>query len=282
MRHASALLTTATLFTLALASTAGAAVLDESFDPSTFDTAFTAGELDPTSRTGSQPSWYRYTLNDATHYVSDSAGELIVGEADDTTGGTNVTFNAVTLANAGDAVTLTFDAYRSSGTAENGFDFRFALLNTSGSITGHGSFPSNVDGIRVDSGIGTQTASRYGVIDNGDDLDGNPNDNGAGFTGSWGSALTDDVQTFALSITRNASDGLDLEVSIDGNPIAASAVTLAAGDVPTYTFDNFSALVKQDVGFNLDNVTVDFVPEPASLALLGLGSLLIVGRRPRA
>jgi PEP-CTERM motif len=98
--------------------------------------------------------------------------------------------------------------------------------------------------------------------------------------------------TFTISATRNASDGLDLVATMSGGNIGGTGlVSVSATDASPngFGFDTFSLRPSNDTTtateFNASLFSVEtnarVVPEPATLALLGLGSLLIAGLRRR-
>jgi hypothetical protein len=123
-------------------------------------------------------------------------------------------------------------------------------------------------------------------------------------SGNWGTSLNnglgnmlagyaDNTQyTFTISATRNGSDGLDLVATMSGGNIGGTGlVTATATDASPngFGFDTFSLRPSGDATtateFNTSLFSVEtnaqVVPEPATLALLGLGSLLIAGLRRR-
>ena len=262
---------------LALPLSAQTTLLDETFDPADFN-EYGGGntDLNPSDpKNSGDPSWYRYAISDSEFFVTDPGGELNMDK-----NGTNVNFSSFSLDNTGDSITLEFDATY-LGSDSNGLDFRIAL--TDANIGGNGGFPNDVDGLRADLGYGGSTASRFGVIDDGDDMDGNLNANGKGFFGSFNAGITSTTTTNEWTITRNASDGLDLSFAQDGSSVITNE-TLAASDVSTYSFSNLSGFIAgTPQQWTLDNVTVTSVPEPGTFALLAglfaLGSIALRRRR---
>lgn len=83
-------------------------------------------------------------------------------------------------------------------------------------------------------------------------------------------------QTHSFSIT---DDSQNISFSIDGNPVLSLAVSDRVGDRIAFYSREFST-----TSSTLDNISV--VPEPSSLALIGIGTALLAGRgflrlRPR-
>jgi len=238
-----------TTLVAAFATTASAQLLDESFDPGNFnDYGGSPGILNPGDNTAGA-NWYRHALSDSEWEVTDPGGTLFAAK-----NGGSVGFTSTTLSQ-GESITASFDAFV-SGTPQNpgGFTFRFGFTNDN--VTGFGAFPSAGSGIITQIGYSTagdvNTASRYARITSGTAV------NGAdGFAGSWNSDLSETSKNFSFTIARNALDGLDLSLAIDGSVVSGSEVTIAAANVPdsNYTFSNLSLLTQGGVNsFEVDNV----------------------------
>ena len=189
---------------------------------------------------------------------------------------TTKTFSAVTLANTGDYLELTFDLsyntytgggmrygfFRSDG---NGYAGNIGTPGGSGSA-GSSGFVQDAFGV---NGAGTFVPTGWSNVSTGMDAD--------------------TAQTMLLRITRNASDGLDLlatwSTSNNGVSVTTLNHTVGVGDLSAggYVFDRI-AFVSNNGGtgwdYDVDNVTVTTnIPEPGSLVLLAMSGLLALRRR---
>jgi hypothetical protein len=209
------------------------------------------------------------------------------------------TFARTTLAD-GDNLTLTFDMRILSDpvpTSDN--RFRFSLLDsketyltadasgntftTDGDVNtglprdeGYGARFDN--GPAVSGGDSSLLYSSHSRLQLGDTLDS---------TADTAYLLDDNAKnTFVLSVTRSGDTNL-LSMTLNGGT-ALTGTHVAGGAIPvTFTFDEVMIGLQGTPIFNyaLDNVNVTYtaaVPEPAGLALLGLGSVLVLRRRRSA
>jgi hypothetical protein len=114
----------------------------------------------------------------------------------------------------------------------------------------------------------------------------------AAFDGTNGNpGYSDDTQfTFIMELTRNASNQIDVTASMrGGNLDGVGLVSASSTDVdPTsFSFDTFAlrpssaATTTDQFDTNLFRVEFLPIPEPGSLALVGLGALLLAARARR-
>jgi hypothetical protein len=97
--------------------------------------------------------------------------------------------------------------------------------------------------------------------------------------------------TFSMTLTRNASSGLDITASMTGgslNTSGSESVTYTDSSPNSFTYDTFalrpgaSSVAPATYDTSLFQVEFFTVPEPAALTLAGLGLLgLVVARRMR-
>lgn len=238
-------------------------IFSEDFDPSGFS-AYGGGNTELNPNTG---GWYRMSLADTGFTVTDPGGALRLDASADF--GANVDFASQTLATTGDSISVSFDATY-NGTSTNSFAVRFGLFETGGIAANGGISTFPVDGIATQIGATTGTGSRFGLMNDNTGFNSAPDS----FTGNWSASATSTTQTIGCTLTRNALDGLDVSFQLNGSTVAGSEVTVAAGDVPTYSVDTFAVfVVNPGVSSNevlIDNVNVAVIPEPSSLALIGL------------
>jgi len=141
-----------------------------------------------------------------------------------------------------------------------------------------------IESVTPGTGVFNATGSQAGI---NSDVAGDGSDEfdvGETFSFSFSDPVSITEFDFA-GITSAGSDSFTLSAGVfsvtlnSGNTSGsvytpASAIELTAGDV--ITFDNISGN-----GFGLDAITLTVIPEPASMALLAAGGLLIAGRQRR-
>jgi hypothetical protein len=207
----------------------------------------------------------------------------------------------ITLANAGDQIIVrwTFSLVN-LGNANTSQDFRLALVDTpdaarlsangapgSAAYTGYGMFMN----MGPTLGNSNPFQLRERAVASGSMLSGSADwtalANGA-TNGSPGYETGVDY-TFEMSITRDALDQLVIDVSMAGGNLGGTGLLAlsfidATPNNGSFSFDTFSirpsrATTTADI-FRTSGFEVQFIPEPASAALVGLG-MLAMGRRRR-
>lgn len=257
-------------------------LLNEQFNPGDFS-AYSGTDpavLDPNTGTN---AWYFVNRTQTTdNFFVSSEGELVNLQGG---GGGSANFSSFTLANPGDSITIdVVGSYMPVADGNANLSFRFGLFDFA--ITENTSSDQVVTGLRLDAAMGTGSSNRWvSFSGDGSNLGGGGADSTSNFTGA---SLTSDTRMI-VTYTRNALDGLDLTLAFGDAPntsvVAAANVTLDAGDVPTYTFSNFTAISTNGDGYSLDSVVVtgSTIPEPSSTALIfgGLLSMFVMVRRRR-
>ena len=250
---------------LALGTTASAATFTESFDtvsptlPSEFTLEATAG-LDE---------------NDVVS-ITDSDGDArIAARLGVDNRETAVAYiNTATAALATNTV-ITADIGKADSSSNPGLIARFNPGATSSfaDSSGYGFFIDDATTPRIEL---------YAIVGGSFDLLASTN------IGTARASNSEGFYTVSFSVTDDGSGGVDLAVEVvDDDASLTGTATLTFNDTtPIAANGTFGLLFDADGSARegyYDNlaVTFDAVPEPASLALVGLGSLLIAGRRRR-
>jgi hypothetical protein len=195
-------------------------------------------------------------------------------------------FGTVSLGyNMGDQVKLSFDFRFKTIVPGNSTTLEFGLYNDNGTtIMADNQKPAsdNDGGYFAAIGFGTFSAASVmreagggGALLSGNDITDQT-------TSSSPIAINDLLaHTASLTVTRSASDAVQLELTIDG-------VSRASGEDSPLILTTFNELAflneSKELDYVLDNVKVEsvLVPEPGTLALLGLGAAAFSWNRLRA
>lgn len=206
----------------------------------------------------------------------------------------------VTLANAGDSLRVTWVfTPRTVNAGNTSQDFRLAVVDSPAASR-----------LAANGAPGSGTYTGYGMFMNMGPTLGNSNPfqlrehdgNGALLSGSgdWlalangvatnATGYASDTQyTYVMTLTRNASSGLDIVSTMSGGSIGgAGTATVSSTDAtPSFTFDTFTLRPSSASGtaaqFDTSLFRVEFtsVPEPATLSLCGFAAIagFMIARR---
>ena len=158
------------------------------------------------------------------------------------------------------------------------------------------------DGTYVARGLGlgfwqTNTSTSYSAfrglfltpIGSVTDADGIENNGGQGYaTVAWsgvGGAAFDPNSFYTLSYDVDTATGRVTRVSLSGSNADFSSIVAVANNIFTYAQTTYAGLIVSannggKVGY-ADNFVVSTVPEPATIGLIGLGSVGVLSRRRR-
>lgn len=256
-------------------------------------------------------------VTDADYYASSTSGAIEIGpnSVGLNSGGSGRQIHALfatqTLANTGDSLTATVTFTTPATVAATNEDFRWGLFDhlgrTSASQLGQNTSYSSGSPNPDFSGLpGFYSELDVESSDPASDLNirrSDPSTSGrllatsSGFT-SLGSGpdigyaiVANTSYTTSLIITRTAGNGLDITAEFLGNSFTVTDAAPASFDFGMLAFGSSSSAFGSnnnqgdpDNGIEITEVTVDFnpIPEPGSLALLGLGGLALFSRRRKA
>lgn len=207
----------------------------------------------------------------------------------------------VVLANTDDQIKVTWVFQLTNINAQNSSqNLRLALVDTPGADRISSGSPGSADytgyGMFINVGQLLGRSDPFELMERADT-------NGAllSSSGEWAPLIEDGDDdatgyaeatdyTFMMSITRTALGELQVDASMAGGSLNGTGL-LSVSFLDTtpnnggYTFDTFSlrpsgATSTAEI-FDTSLFQVEFIPEPASIALLGLGTLLVTARRAR-
>jgi hypothetical protein len=244
----------------------------------TFDPVGAGGPLRGTGFGGSSASWSTYFTPEGSEVDLANAGDAIRVTWVFTTGNVNATNGSqnfrIALVNAPSASRIVADG-TPGGAAYTGY----ALFGNMGETLGHASpFPlkERINTSALLSASGDWSAN-LGTV--------------GGTNGNTGYA--DNTQyTLEWTITRNAADNLDIVATMTGGNIngtgsMTASVLNTAPNGGSYKFDLFGLRPSNSTTtadtFDTNLFRVEFIPEPTSLVLMGLGGLALgwaARRRP--
>jgi hypothetical protein len=178
-------------------------------------------------------------------------------------------FNAPTAFNVGDVITITAEVASLAGNAP-GFDANLLQVGLT-EATAEGDLGSA--SVRAGVNLGGGSNDLYDLA----------------FTSPTGTKTDTTVNidtafhTLVTSITKTATANEFLvTASLDGFSLTPTTITNAAlYGATTVNTIVFAQGQSNTGGIAVDSINVALVPEPASLALLSLGSLCLLGRRQR-
>ena len=196
-------------------------------------------------------------------------------------------FPTQTLAKAGDALSVSFDYRLTQAASTQTFTPYFGLYHDGGTpMTADGQSGNDDDdaGYAARTSVGTQTVVRLGAEVNADSWIVAGSDDQSLQDDTFPGLVQGEVRNYALTITRTV-DGVQLDLVVTDlttGPTDDYSLThtfIAVDGDPILTSFNEFALRTRDNNAAIDNLNITFVPEPASLVLLGLSGAAVIRRR---
>ncbi len=233
-----------------------------------------------------------------TNIAPDTAA--VVGDALtlERTGSTSVGFNphsvttfAPQTLGIGDTIILTFNFQSLGGASATGI--RFGLYNSGGTNLGNdiaGAPPATGSTFQNDLGYSVfaphQQVSNVTLYHRPTNSTNNTLQVAAGAntivvgSGIQGTATdTATVYTASLAINRFNSTSFNLAVNYAGTSFSENYTPAALTD--TYDTLSIFGITGQNQAFTIDNVRVEVIPEPSTVAMLGVGMLALIKRQRR-
>lgn len=241
----------------------------------------------------SDTGWFKNTTDSAISVVNDVAmgGNALNFNTNPAFRATTAAIPTSTLVNNGDFIKLSF-SFRYTATPANVVGgIRFGIYNNPVALADTGDDVSPGSGntatgyyVNFTSGTTASTATAFAgheiIRESGtvSGILGGTDRTSLGLPPASGLGVTDtSVHTASLLITKTAT-GYTLVGQLDGN-------SLANGTTTTTLYNGFNTIGISTAGNEsdllIDNVVVDFVPEPSSAILAGAGALAFALRRRR-
>ncbi len=246
------------------------------------------------------PGGQTLTVQNDAAGIGDGNALAVTHTATDAQRGLLANFSAVTLTSFGDEISLSFDfRILNSPLTNSKEDFRFGLLNSSGTVQNSDQLVDDIAdddiGYYIRASTGTQTEWSY-VKERGPPgfLSGNLSQMLADQQlGGINDNLSHTVKmTLTLAEFESTSTpgtfftGLDVAFVMDEG--LAGEISMVEDDrslaTGTTTFNEIGfSSNDDDIDYIIDNVSVIFspIPEPATMALLGMGVMIVFLRRRR-
>jgi hypothetical protein len=222
------------------------------------------------------------TIGDGTNgdILDDADGAYVGGRF-----GTVGTPLSVTLA-VGETLTVSGSVTLSGGVGTNLSELRFGVFNAGTDFNSSSTWSDGGFVVRADNGWWNARTNGAFVSTGGDaaNITNLSEANETSGTIDYDSPTA--AYDWSLSVTRDSLGTVDLSASIAGGDGSFSG-TYSVNDVTTdkFTFDALGILFGNQINLaqgDFSGVQYNVVPEPGSLALLGLGGLLVARRRRRA